>query len=343
MAEENTNRRLAAILVADVVGYSRLMGIDEAGTLHRLQQHRYTLINPTIGQYQGRIVKLMGDGILVEFPSVINAVDCAVSIQRGMVRQNADLADDQSIRFRMGINLGDVLIEGDDIYGEGVNIAARLEQLAEPDSVYISGTVFGQIEGTTDHDFVDIGSHKLKNIAKPIHVYAFTASQSAEPIQAAFRPFVDLPTTKAANATGGCLCGSIRYEITEPALGSMYCHCRICQRFTGAPLFSGTTFKTAAVRITQGQPKYYKSSVIAERGFCPDCGSSLIYRGLIGVWTEWLMICTASLDDPENYPPTYHLGVESTMPWLELHDDLPRTRCEDSPSLVEAYRLANQL
>ena len=343
MAEEHTNRRLAAIFVADVVGYSRLMGIDEAGTLHRLQQHRFSLINPTIGQYQGRIVKLMGDGMLVEFPSVINAVDCAVSIQRGMVQQNANLAADQSIRFRIGINFGDILIEGDDIYGECVNVAARLEQLAKPDGVCISGTVFGQIEGNTDHNFVDIGAHRLKNITKPIRVYAFDASQSVESAQAANRPFLELPTKRTATVTGRCLCGDIRYEITEPALGSMYCHCRMCQKFTGAPLMAGTTFKTTAVRITHGQPKYYKSSIIAERGFCADCGSSLFYRGLIGVWTEWLMVFTASLDDPENYPPTYHLGVESTMPWLDFHDDLPRTRCEDSPSLVEAYRAAKLL
>ncbi len=103
---------------------------------------------------------------------------------------------------------------------------------------------------------------------------------------------------------------------------------------------AGTIFKTAAVQITQGQPKYYQSSDIAERGFCSDCGTSLFYHGLIGLWTEWLMVFSASLDHPEHYPPTYHLGIESTMPWLDLHDDLPRTRCEDSPSLVEAYRAA---
>lgn len=141
---------------------------------------------------------------------------------------------------------------------------------------------------------------------------------------------------------GGCLCGAVRYEINAPALGSMYCQCRMCQRFTGAPIAAGTTFLAESICFTQGVPKYYGSSAIAERGFCTNCGSSLVYRGLFGQWAKWTLIFTASLDKPEVHVPTYHLGIESAMPWLEIHDDLPRTRCEDSPSLVQAYSTVKQ-
>ncbi|MCP4329789.1 MAG: hypothetical protein GY791_15285 [Alphaproteobacteria bacterium] len=342
MSQDKIERKLAAILVADVVGYSRLMGEDETGTLHALQSHRYGLIDPTIGQYQGRIVKLMGDGILVEFRSVVDAVECAVAIQKGMVGRNAEMPEDQQIRFRIGINLGDVLIEGDDIYGDGVNVAARLQELAEPNGVCVSSLVFTHVDGEIEHPFTDLGAHQVKNIAKPIRAYHYSAGSSKSSPKVAFRPFIDMPAETTIRIAGGCLCGTVRYEITEPELGSMFCHCRMCQKFTGAPIVAGTTFLTESVRFIAGEPKFYQSSKIAERGFCADCGTGLVYRGLVGQWTKWTMIFTASLDDPKGYAPTYHLGVESAMPWLEVHDGLPRTRCEDSPSLVEAYKTVDQ-
>ena len=338
MAQDNIERRLAAILVADVVGYSRMMGEDEAATLLALQEHRFALIDPTIGQHHGRIVKLMGDGILVEFHSVHDAVDCAAAIQRGMVFRNAGVPEGRQIRFRIGVNLGDVLVENGDIYGDGVNIAARLQEIAEPNGVCISSSVFGHIEGDVDHAFTDIGAHEFKNIAKPIRVYHYSPDSSAKPAHSAFRPFIDIPVEDRPLVTGGCLCGNVRYEATEKALGSMLCHCRMCQKFSGAPVLGGTTFLTEAVRFTKNSPKFYPSSHIAERGFCGDCGTAIVYRGLIGVWTKWIMVFTASLDEPEKFPPTYHLGIESSMPWLDIHDDLPRTMCKDSPSLIEAYK-----
>ena len=137
MAQERVQRRLAAILAADVVGYSRLMGEDETGTRARFNTHLGNLIEPAIAEHQGRIVKTMGDGLLVEFSSVVNAVECAVAIQNGMKDCNADNAAGQRIEFRIGVNLGDVIIEGDDIHGVGVNVAARLEGLAEPGGVVI--------------------------------------------------------------------------------------------------------------------------------------------------------------------------------------------------------------
>ncbi len=150
MAREKTVRRLAAILSADVVGYSQLMGIDEAGTLGTLRAHRAELIDPTIVEHNGRIVKAIGDGLLVEFVSAIDAVECAAAIQQGMAARNANVPDERMAVFRIGINLGDVIIEGDDIYGDDVNIAARLQELTEPGGVLVSGTIFEQVDGKID-------------------------------------------------------------------------------------------------------------------------------------------------------------------------------------------------
>ena len=171
MAVASIERRLAAILSADVVGYSRLMGADERGTLEQLKAHRREFIDPEVGAHHGRIVKLMGDGALVEFASVVDAVECAGEIQRGMALRNADLPADRRIEFRIGINLGDVIVEGDDIYGDGVNVAARLEALAEPGGIIISGTAFDQVEGKLDYGFEFLGEKEIKNIAKPVRAY----------------------------------------------------------------------------------------------------------------------------------------------------------------------------
>lgn len=168
MAEERVQRRLTAILAADVVGYARLMEHDEAGTLERLKACRRDILDPRIAEYRGRVVKLMGDGALVEFASVVDAVKCAVAIQRDL---EPNAADAQPIAFRIGINLGDVIIEGDDLYGDGVNIAARLQELAAPGSIYVSGTVVEHIRGRTEVDFEDRGEHRLKNIDRPLRVY----------------------------------------------------------------------------------------------------------------------------------------------------------------------------
>jgi class 3 adenylate cyclase/serine/threonine protein kinase len=170
MAKERLQRRLAAILSADVVGYSRLMGVDEAGTLSRLKALRRSLIEPTIATYSGRIVKLMGDGALVEFASAVDAVTCAIEIQT-QLRERQDSDEANSIRFRIGINVGDIIIEGDDILGDGVNIAARIEGIAEPGGISISEDAWRQVQGKVTADFVDAGEQSLKNIAKPVRVY----------------------------------------------------------------------------------------------------------------------------------------------------------------------------
>ena len=157
-------RRLTAIPVVDVVGYSRLMEADETATLASLKAHRAELLDPEIAGHNGRIVKLMGDGILAEFASVVDAVNCAVELQRGTAARNAGVPQDRRIVYRIGINLGDVIVEGDDIYGDGVNVAARLEGLAEPGGICLSATVHDHIAGKIALTLEDAGEHKVKNI-----------------------------------------------------------------------------------------------------------------------------------------------------------------------------------
>jgi adenylate cyclase len=164
-------RRLTAILSADVVGYSRLMGIDEGGTLERLKACRRELIDSTIEEFHGRIIKIMGDGALVEFASVVAAVQCAAVIQRKMAGRDQGVSEEQRIQFRIGVNLGDIIVEGDDIYGDGVNIAARLQGIAQPGGVFISGTAFDHAVHKADVGFSALGEQQLKNIADPVRVY----------------------------------------------------------------------------------------------------------------------------------------------------------------------------
>ena len=160
MAAKRVQRRLAAILVADVVGYARLMEADEEGTRVRLKSLQSELIDPRIAADGGRIVKTTGDGILVEFPSAVDAVRNALAIQTAIPGRDADLPEDRRIVFRVGINVGDVIVEGDDIHGDGVNVAARLEAMCEPGSVYVSGSVFEQVTGKLDAAFDDLGEQR---------------------------------------------------------------------------------------------------------------------------------------------------------------------------------------
>jgi TolB-like protein len=180
VAEARVQRRLAAIFAADVVGYSRLMGEDEIGTLNALKELRVGLIDPAIREHRGRMVKVMGDGALVEFASVVDAVECAFGIQRAMADKNAGAPDGKQVVFRIGINLGDIIIEGRDIYGDGVNVAARLEGLAEPGGICISGTVFDQVKGKLDLTFDDLGPQEVKNIAEPVRVYRIPVEPNAD-------------------------------------------------------------------------------------------------------------------------------------------------------------------
>ena len=166
-----TTRRLAAILAADTAGYSRLMGADEEGTLAALKAIRRELADPKIEEHRGRIVKTTGDGLLVEFSSVVDAVRCAVAIQRAMAERNADVPIKRRLEFRIGINLGDVILDEGDIYGDGVNVAARLEALADPGGICVSLVVRDQVQDRLDVAFEDRGEQRVKNIARPVHVF----------------------------------------------------------------------------------------------------------------------------------------------------------------------------
>jgi adenylate cyclase len=219
MAEAAGRRRLAAILAADMVGYSRLMESAEAATLGRLKAHRAELIDPLLAAHGGRLIKLMGDGALVEFPSVVEAVGCAVAIQRGMAERESGRPGPERIRFRIGVNLGDVLIEGEDVYGDGVNIAARLEALADPGGVVLSAAAYDQVAGKLPLVFRDLGERKLKNIARPVRIYALGGAARAEP---AGRPPGRLRLWAGVAAAlliaaGGAAWLALRPEVTAPA------------------------------------------------------------------------------------------------------------------------------
>jgi TolB-like protein/class 3 adenylate cyclase len=183
-------RRLAAIVAADVAGYSRLMGIDEVGTARTLREHR-KVTDALVAKHGGRLVKTTGDGVLLEFPSVVDAVECAVAVQAVMAQRNEGIPHDLRMLFRIGINLGDILIEGDDILGDGVNVAARLEGIAEPGGICISSSAYDQVRGKVAVEFTDLGGQTLKNIARPIHAYAVglyaNTDRAVPPLSSALR------------------------------------------------------------------------------------------------------------------------------------------------------------
>jgi len=189
-------RRLAAILAADVAGYSRLIGADEEGTLNQLRSIRTDVIDPKISEHRGRVVKTTGDGFLAEFTSVVDALRCATEIQKVMAAGNAEMAAQKSIDFRIGINVGDVVVEEGDIFGDGVNIAARLESLAQPGGICVSARVQEDAAGRLDLSFDDLGEQSLKNIARPVRVYRVrdTASKSPSPFVPSVLPLPDKPS-----------------------------------------------------------------------------------------------------------------------------------------------------
>src|SRR6266404_3643526 len=179
--KQPVERRLAAVLAADVAGYSRLMGADEEGTLERLKALRRELLDPKIAEHKGRLVKTTGDGMLVEFPSVVDAVRCAVEVQQAMPERNTGVGTDSRIELRIGINLGDVIVEGDDLYGDGVNIAARIEALADTGGVFVSNTVHDHVRDRLPFVFEDLGEHQVKNIARPVRVYRVRDATAKRP------------------------------------------------------------------------------------------------------------------------------------------------------------------
>jgi TolB-like protein/Tfp pilus assembly protein PilF len=195
VGEEGVERKLTTILAADVVGYSRLMAADEAGTLAQLKTHRKELIEPKTAEYHGRVVKLIGDGTLMEFGSVVDAVHFAVDVQQTLAERNAKVPEDRRITYRIGINLGEIIVDDEDIYGDGVNIAARLEGLAEPGGIFISGKVYEEVRNKLPTTFEDLGEQVVKNIPEPVRVYRVTnTDRSATPITTTDPPLPDKPS-----------------------------------------------------------------------------------------------------------------------------------------------------
>jgi len=180
LSGERVERRLAAILAGDVAGYSRLMGLDEEGTLAALKGHRRAVVDPKIAEHRGRIVKTTGDGILVEFASVVDAVRCAVDIQRQIAERNAQAPPERRIEFRIGLNVGDIIIDDKDIFGDGVNIAARLQALAEPGGICVSRIVRDEVRDKLDFSFEDMGEQQVKNIARPVPTHSRCPSSHDE-------------------------------------------------------------------------------------------------------------------------------------------------------------------
>jgi TolB-like protein len=206
MTDPRAHRRLAAILAADVVGYSRLMGADEGGTLAALRARWKDVLTPAVARHRGRVVKVMGDGVLVEFGSAVDAVECAVAVQAGFAAANAGVAEDRRIMLRVGINLGDVIVQGGDLYGDGVNIAARLEGAAEPGGICVSAKVMAEVEGKARVGFADMGERVLKNIATPLRVFGVTLSDRPSAGTSERRPAHDKPSIAVlpfVNMSGG--------------------------------------------------------------------------------------------------------------------------------------------
>lgn len=326
-------RKLAAILAADVVGFAGLVSKDEAGTLAALERLMEQVIRVQVEAHRGRIFKYLGDGVLAEFSSTIEAVNCAIGIQKAAAFDAHTSDAETMLRLRIGVSTGDVVMQGTDLLGEGVNMASRLQALSDAGGIAVSAEVMAQTRGKIEITLEDDGFRTLKNSDEPIHVFKSRTSGSGHGGLFDF----DDDALKKQLIKGSCLCGSVRIEIGAPPISTGYCHCRICQKFTGSAMSTWTAFPAAAVQFVGEQPKFFASSPIAERGFCAACGSSLVYRLVRPSPAGYIVLFTPCLDGPEKFAPTVHGGVESRMPWLDILDDLPRTTCAESRVLQEAW------
>ncbi|AXI41940.1 GFA family protein [Sulfitobacter sp. SK011] len=326
-------RKLAAILATDIVGFAGLVSRDESGTLEKLERLSRDVIGMQVEANRGRVFKSTGDGFLAEFSSTQEAVNCAFGIQSILALEALRSKTDDHLLLRIGVSMGDVVVQGDDLLGEGVNTAARLEAMAEPGGIAVSSEVMSQIRDKIDLPLEDCGHKRLKSTDAPIHVF-MTRSKTG-----GTGGFLDFDENELATTLikGGCLCGSIRFEVNAPAISTGYCHCRCCQKFSGSAVNAWTAFPASAVRFLDKEPSYFASSPIAKRGFCSECGTSLTYKLFQPKETAFLVLHTSSLDEPENYPPAVHSGMESKLPWFDIMDDLPRTRSADSRVLQEAW------
>ena len=274
-------RRLAAIVSADVAGYSRLMGRDDSDTLARLKAHRRELIDPKIAEYGGRIVKTTGDGLLLEFPSIVDAVRCAVDVQRGMAERNATVPPEQRIEFRIGINVGDIIIDGDDIFGDGVNVAARVQTLAEPGGICTSKVVRDQVLDKLSFAFEDLGAQQVKNIARPVEVYRVDlGSGSLPPPSSGFRRWQRL---MRARRWRWLAAGVVAFGLTGIAFWAP-------QFWKSAPILTASPFSTAILPLAapSGSPADVQladrlsqdlTTVLGREGHIASRGAVAAYAG----------------------------------------------------------------
>ncbi len=340
-------RHLAAILYADVSGYSRLTEKDEETTLKQLHD-AMVLFNDLISAHEGNIRNKAGDAVLAEFQSVVSAMNTAIEFQSQMAEKNHNIEIENRFEFRIGLHIGEVVYDRGDMFGEDVNLTARVQDLAEPGGITFTSAVFAQIKDRISKVFHDTGYHKLKNISESVQIYLVgkeDITESSHP--AAFltarlkdQPLFDFDSgqmTKSPVATGGCLCEYIRFEVSGEPLGTGLCHCNICKKALGAPVNAWVAFFNSDVTFLDSDPQRYQSSDIAERGFCPECGTSLSYRLLKPEISEFLVLCIGSMDKPEDYPPIWHGGTECQLPWLKINDKLPRMHSNESPSLKKAW------
>ena len=336
-------REITVILYADAVSYSRLMAKDEERT-HQQLNYALNLLIEQITSYGGKKVHEAGDAILAEFSSVTSAVESALRFQQQMAGRSLESSQEESIQFRIGLNLGEVIRDRNDIYGDGVNLAARIQELAPPGGVCASSAVFEQISSAFEFGYDDLGYRDFKNISRPIHVYALKLPDPYEGHPMAKlesrikgQPLFDDAFEKKIVTRGRCACGSVSLEMYHEALGTGFCHCKICRLSNGAPVFAWAAFPIESVKIIGDQPRMHRLSLIAEKGFCGKCGSPVLWRGLKPEAANYLAIPTAILENPEDFAPTWHGGMESQLPWLQIHDELPRAKCEESPFLRKAW------
>ena len=327
-------RQLVAILYADVAHYSRHTERDEQRT-HQHLDESLNYLTDVVSKNGGQKLHEAGDAILAEFRSVTAAVSAATEFQLGMLERNGDVTDDDRFEFRLGVNLGEVIHDRDDIYGEGVNLAARIQELSQPGTFAVSGSVFEQVAGKTALVFDDLGHRKLKNIEQPIRAYQARLIGASDEKEQPSWPYFN-ESKKDPVATGGCLCGGIRFDAWDEPLMVGYCHCRFCQLATGAPLNAAVVYRPHAVQF-HGTPKVYTSSLIAKRAFCGECGTSLYTIHYAPDTGDYCAIRLATMDHPEDFPPTSHYGVESKIPWLDVNDDLPRMRALDDPEMQRRW------
>ena len=326
-------RKLAAILAADVVGFAGLVSKDEDGTLSLLDHLINQIIRVQVQAHRGRIFKSLGDGILAEFSSTLEALNCAIGIQKALAIDAHRSGEREPLRLRIGVSVGDVVIQGTDLLGDGVNVAARLQAIADVGGLAISSDVMAQTRGKVDIAFEDCGHKKLKDSDEPIHVFKTGKRKGSA------KGLFDFDENELADnlIKGSCLCGSVKIEVSLPPISTGYCHCRICQKFTGSAMSTWTAFPASGVHCCNVEGDLNHSSLIAERGFCSSWGSSLTYRLVKPKRPAYLVLFTSCLDTPEKFAPAVHSGFESKMSWLDILDDFPRTTWAEARVMEEAW------